>query len=243
MKHKHISSFETILEQYARGALNPLEAQTLLVGPILSILLLRNSVEPTHLLCAFLVKVDDLVALIRRVIENGSWYSVFKYLKKLIYLRYYESFQSADALASSNFGIDQHAFISLDKALDWPLLPPLTPPSQSHLVFQNVGTHNSERFGAGYFFSKLGYPLRVDVFPKAAISLHISYDRPQFGDQSGAGLLAAFRAVVERLADAVTGTVSILLDIAKAKVARGKAGASVREDAVRISDVRVASAA
>ncbi|HBF32316.1 non-ribosomal peptide synthetase [Rhizobium sp.] len=172
-----------------------------MVGPSLSILPLRNLLEPTRPLGVFLAEVlNGLVEL------------------------------------------SQHELIGLDKALDWAQLPPLTPPSQSYLVFQNVGTHNSERFGAGYFFSKLGYPLRVDVFPTEAISLHISYDQTQFDDQSVAGLLAAFRAVVERLAAHSTGTVSTLLEIAQASAARAKAGAIVREGAARISDVRAASA-
>lgn len=95
---------------------------------------------------------------------------------------------------------------------------------------------------SAYLFSKLGYPLRVDVFPTEPISLQISYDQTQFDDQSVAGLLAAFRARAERIAADGTGTVSILLYIAQASAARANAGGIVFEGAARISDVRAASA-
>ncbi|KAA3517606.1 hypothetical protein DXT89_13810 [Agrobacterium vitis] len=39
------------------------------------------------------------------VIENGLWYSLCKYLKPLMHLRYLQYFQGEDAVASSRLGI------------------------------------------------------------------------------------------------------------------------------------------
>jgi len=139
--------------------------------------------------------------------------------------------------------VGEFELVGLHDVLEWGGLPAFTPPNQSYLVFQNVGMHNSQRFGAGYFFSKLGYPIRVDVFPADVISLHVSYDRSRFDDQAGARLLHAFRATLEALADNPDGTVSGLLEAARLTGAEVAPDDVVREGAAQVRDVRAASSA
>ncbi|MTJ84459.1 MAG: amino acid adenylation domain-containing protein [Telmatospirillum sp.] len=138
--------------------------------------------------------------------------------------------------------IGQHELTGLDQVLAWAGLPERTPPNESYLVFQNVGTHNSERFGAGYFFSKLGYPVRVDVFPNELISLHVSYDRSRFDDASGSILVAAFRSTLEALAASLKrpggGTVAGLIEAARMPRPLDPPSPVIHEGAARLADVR-----
>jgi non-ribosomal peptide synthetase component F len=131
--------------------------------------------------------------------------------------------------------------VGLHEVLAWAGLPPGTPPSESYLVFQNVGTHNSERFGPGYFFSKLGFPLRVDVFPTEVMSLHISYDRTCFEDVAASRLLAAFRSVLWALVEHADGDVARVLASARTDRSGGEPIRIVHEGAARVADVRAAS--
>ncbi|MBL1100575.1 non-ribosomal peptide synthetase [Streptomyces coffeae] len=79
-------------------------------------------------------------------------------------------------------------------------LPDGVLPCESYLVYQNVGLENSERYGPAYYISRMGFPLRVDVFPTTTVTLHLSYYRDLFTDEAVTRLLGGFRAVLEALA-------------------------------------------
>ncbi|MER6138558.1 amino acid adenylation domain-containing protein [Streptomyces sparsogenes] len=88
----------------------------------------------------------------------------------------------------------------MHRALAWGGQPEDTLPTESYLVFQNVGLDNSERFSAAYYISRMGFPLRLDVFPTETIKLHMSYYRDRFTDATITRLIGAFTSVLEVLA-------------------------------------------
>ncbi|MCM2441766.1 hypothetical protein HGO34_18735 [Agrobacterium vitis] len=67
----------------------------------------KNQAQINSMVLAFLIVsiVTVFAALIRRVIEDDSSYSVCKYLKRLMHLRYLQCLQGEDASASSSLGI------------------------------------------------------------------------------------------------------------------------------------------
>ncbi|BCK68534.1 hypothetical protein Srufu_024870 [Streptomyces libani subsp. rufus] len=88
----------------------------------------------------------------------------------------------------------------LHRALAWAGQPDGALPTESYLVFQNVGLDNSERFSAAYYISRMGFPLRLDVFPTETIKLHMSYYRDRFTDATITRLIGSFTSVLEVLA-------------------------------------------
>ncbi|MFH8562241.1 amino acid adenylation domain-containing protein [Streptomyces sp. NPDC017988] len=93
-----------------------------------------------------------------------------------------------------------HENTPLHRALAWAGQPDDTLPTESYVVFQNVGLDNSERFSAAYYISRMGFPLRLDVFPTETVKLHMSYYRERFTDATITRLLGSFTSVLESLA-------------------------------------------
>ncbi|MFE7294833.1 amino acid adenylation domain-containing protein [Streptomyces sp. NPDC057579] len=93
-----------------------------------------------------------------------------------------------------------HENTPLHRAMAWAGQPDDVLPTESYLVFQNVGLDNSERFSAAYYISRMGFPLRLDVFPTETIKLHMSYYRHRFTDATITRLIGAFTSVLEALA-------------------------------------------
>ncbi|MGY0064535.1 amino acid adenylation domain-containing protein [Streptomyces sp. LZ34] len=92
-----------------------------------------------------------------------------------------------------------HENTPLHRILECGELPPGRLPCESYLVFQNVGLESMEQAGAHFFVSKMGFPLRVDVFPQNTVSLHMSYHRDVFTDAAVTRLLGSFLAALEEL--------------------------------------------
>ncbi|MER5704375.1 amino acid adenylation domain-containing protein [Micromonospora sp. NPDC002296] len=95
--------------------------------------------------------------------------------------------------------VGAHEHSVLDEALSHSELPPGQLPCESYLVFQNVGVDTSERFPPGYYVSRMGFPLRLDVFPTSVMTMHISYYRDLFSDDTVALLIGGYAAVMRAL--------------------------------------------
>jgi amino acid adenylation domain-containing protein len=93
-----------------------------------------------------------------------------------------------------------HENTALHDALACGDLPDGQLPCESYVVFQNVGLENSERYGPAYYISRMGFPLRLDVFPTNTITVHMSYYRELFTDTTVTRLIGAYSAVLEALA-------------------------------------------
>ncbi|MET9831649.1 amino acid adenylation domain-containing protein [Streptomyces sp. NPDC006385] len=127
----------------------------------------------------------------------------------------------------------------MHKALEWGGLPGDILPTESYLVFQNVGLDNSERFTAAYYISRMGFPLRIDVFPTSTIKVHMSYYRDRFTDATVERLLGAFLGVLEALAADGTATVGDLTAAALRERPSPEGLRGFREGEFVVQDIRV----
>lgn len=100
-----------------------------------------------------------------------------------------------------------HELTPLHEALAHGEMGAGTLPCESYLVFQNVGIDTSERFPPGYYVTRMGFPLRVDVFPTSTMTVHMSYYRDRFSDDAVVRLLGAYEAAVRALLDGIDGPV------------------------------------
>ncbi|MBE9500617.1 methyltransferase domain-containing protein [Streptomyces sp. GKU 257-1] len=130
-----------------------------------------------------------------------------------------------------------HEYTVLDEALAHGELPPGQLPCESYLVFQNVGIDTSERFPPGYYVTRMGFPLRVDVFPTSTMTLHMSYYRDLFTDETVRFLLGAYAEVMRALLDAGDGPVHDVLAAARRATAPAGPVSGFREGRFVIKDV------
>ncbi|MEV4315698.1 amino acid adenylation domain-containing protein [Actinocrispum sp. NPDC049592] len=133
--------------------------------------------------------------------------------------------------------VGAHEHSALDEVLGYSELPAGQLPCESYLVFQNVGVDTSERFPPGYYVSRMGFPLRLDVFPTSTMTLHMSYYRELFTDESIGLLIGAYTAVMRALADAGDGTVQRLLDAARGASAPVGELSGFREGGFVVKDI------
>jgi non-ribosomal peptide synthetase component F len=130
-----------------------------------------------------------------------------------------------------------HETTPLDRVLAWSELPAGALPCDSYLVFQNVGLVAMERSGETCFVSKMGFPLRVDVFPTSVVSLHLSYHREDFADATVTRLLAGFHAALAALAgDPALSTRDLIAAVPAAVAPDGVR--TYYEGALRVPDIR-----
>jgi hypothetical protein len=73
--------------------------------------------------------------------------------------------------------------ISLNKICEWNRVADSRELFESYLVFQNIGSKEIlQKTKSNFYFSKMGFPLRIDFFPQSQISLHMSYYRNVLSD-------------------------------------------------------------
>ncbi|MEU6508501.1 amino acid adenylation domain-containing protein [Streptomyces sp. NPDC046942] len=131
-----------------------------------------------------------------------------------------------------------HETLSLDAVLALSELPEGALPCESYVVFQNVGVDSMERSGTAFFVSKMGFPLRLDVFPTNTTTVHLSYYRDVIPDAGARRLLTGLRAVLAAMTDGLDRPVEALLDAARAD-GPAPAGLEVfHEGRFRVGDVR-----
>ncbi|MBO8191102.1 amino acid adenylation domain-containing protein [Streptomyces oryzae] len=133
--------------------------------------------------------------------------------------------------------VGAHEHTVLDEALSYGELPPGRLPCESYLVFQNVGVETSERFPPGYYVSRMGFPLRVDVFPTSTMTVHMSYYRDLFTDEAIGFLLGAYPAVMRALLEAGDGPVRELLAAARRATAPAGPVSGFREGQFVVKDI------
>ncbi|WP_369214218.1 non-ribosomal peptide synthetase [Streptomyces flavofungini] len=134
--------------------------------------------------------------------------------------------------------LGSHETTPLDAVLGWSELPHGTLPCESYIVFQNVGVDTMERSGTAFFVSKMGFPLRLDVFPTNVVTVHLSYHRDQVTDAAATRLLLGLRSVLEAMLDGLEGTVGELADAALAERAAPPGLGVFHEGAFRVADIR-----
>ncbi|WP_428243754.1 amino acid adenylation domain-containing protein [Gynuella sp.] len=86
---------------------------------------------------------------------------------------------------------------------------------ESYLVFQNVGEESMDKAAGHFFVSKMGFPLRVDIFPQDNIAMHMSYYRDNFNDNTIATLMKSFHQVLSHMVNEPGCHVIDLLDSMK----------------------------
>ncbi|EID56595.1 non-ribosomal peptide synthetase [Saccharomonospora xinjiangensis] len=133
--------------------------------------------------------------------------------------------------------VGAHEHSVLDEALAHGELPKGTLPCESYLVFQNVAVETSERFPPGFYVTRMGFPLRVDVFPTATMTLHMSYYRDVFTDEAAALLIGAYTAALRALLTAGDGPVRDVLAAARAATAPSTGLTGFREGAFVVKDI------
>ncbi|ADI12767.1 putative non-ribosomal synthetase (OzmL) [Streptomyces bingchenggensis BCW-1] len=107
-----------------------------------------------------------------------------------------------------------HETTPLDAVLGWSELPKGELPCESYTVFQNVGVDSSELSGAAFFDSKMGFPLRLDIFPTNTITMHLSYRRELLPDAAATRLLLGLVSVLEAMLDGAEQPVGQLAEAA-----------------------------
>ncbi|MCX8130966.1 MAG: amino acid adenylation domain-containing protein [Clostridia bacterium] len=86
----------------------------------------------------------------------------------------------------------------LRRLQEWNLIPADRPFAQNYLVFQNATVEELNAKTPNHFFvSKMGFPLRVDLYPESELALHMSYYRNVFNDESISCLIRNFQQVLE----------------------------------------------
>ncbi|MFD8378342.1 amino acid adenylation domain-containing protein [Streptomyces sp. NPDC059679] len=107
-----------------------------------------------------------------------------------------------------------HETTPLDAVIGWSELPEGELPCESYTVFQNVGVDSSELSGTAFFDSKMGFPLRLDVFPTNTIAVHLSYRRESLPDAAATRLLLGLLSVLEAMLDGTEQPVGRLVEAA-----------------------------
>ncbi|CAL9585075.1 Chondramide synthase cmdD [Streptomyces sp. enrichment culture] len=131
-----------------------------------------------------------------------------------------------------------HETLSLDAVLAVSDLPEGALPCESYVVFQNVGVDSMERSGTAFFVSKMGFPLRLDVFPTNTTTVHLSYYRDVVPDAGARRLLTALRAVLAAMLDGLDRPLGALLEAAR-QDGPAPAGLEIfHEGRFRVGDVR-----
>lgn len=98
--------------------------------------------------------------------------------------------------------LGQHQNTPLHQLKKWGVIPGDKPFAENYLVFQNVTDDELDAKTTNHFFvSKMGFPLRVDVYPDKRIALHMSYYRSIFNDSSISKLIKGFGFLMELLAN------------------------------------------
>ncbi|MEU1130958.1 amino acid adenylation domain-containing protein [Streptomyces sp. NPDC005900] len=131
-----------------------------------------------------------------------------------------------------------HETTPLDTVLGRSDLPPGTLPCESYIVFQNVGVDTMERSGTAFFVSKMGFPLRLDVFPTNVVTVHLSYHRDQVTDAAATRLLLGLQNVLEAMLDGLAGPVGELADAALRERAAPPGLGVFHEGEFRVADIR-----
>jgi hypothetical protein len=97
---------------------------------------------------------------------------------------------------------------------------------------------SSELSGAAFFDSKMGFPLRLDIFPTNTIAVHLSYRRESLPDAAATRLLLGLLSVLEAMLDGTEQPVGRLVEAALRERAV-PAGLDVFHDGeFRIGDIR-----
>ena len=133
--------------------------------------------------------------------------------------------------------VGAHENSMLDDVLAHSELPPGRLPCESYLVFQNVGVDTSERFPPGYYVSRMGFPLRLDLFPTSTMTMHLSYYRDLFTDEAIALLIGAYAAAMRALLTAGDRPVREVLAAARAASAPAGPLAGFREGEFVVKDI------
>ncbi|MEU7576559.1 amino acid adenylation domain-containing protein [Streptomyces sp. NPDC041068] len=131
-----------------------------------------------------------------------------------------------------------HETTPLDAVLGWSELPDGALPCESYIVFQNVGVDTMERSGTAFFVSKMGFPLRLDVFPTNVVTVHLSYHRDQVTDAGATRLLLGLQSVLESLLDGLDQQVGALADAALAERPLPPGLGVFHEGEFRVEDIR-----
>ncbi|MEV0123621.1 amino acid adenylation domain-containing protein [Streptomyces sp. NPDC050703] len=131
-----------------------------------------------------------------------------------------------------------HETTPLDTVIGWSDLPQGTLPCESYIVFQNVGVDTMERAGTAFFVSKMGFPIRLDVFPTNVVTVHLSYHRDQVTDAAATRLLLGLQGVLEAMLDGLDRTVGELADAALEERAAPPGLGVFHEGGFRVADIR-----
>ncbi|WP_055546111.1 non-ribosomal peptide synthetase [Streptomyces kanamyceticus] len=131
-----------------------------------------------------------------------------------------------------------HETTPLDTVLGWSDLPEGTLPCESYIVFQNVGVDTMERSGTAFFVSKMGFPLRLDVFPTNVVTVHLSYHRDQVTDAAATRLLLGLQSVLEAMLNGLGQPVADLADAALAERPLPSGLGVFHEGEFRVEDIR-----
>lgn len=137
--------------------------------------------------------------------------------------------------------LGHHQNTPLHKLKEWGLIPKEKPFAENYLVFQNVTDDELDAKTTNHFFvSKMGFPLRVDVYPDTQIGLHMSYYRSTFNDTSISTLIAGFRLLVELLADQpeLWRLADLLKELDKASLSEGDESAVFYEGQFKVEEIR-----
>ncbi|MEU3993029.1 amino acid adenylation domain-containing protein [Streptomyces platensis] len=131
-----------------------------------------------------------------------------------------------------------HETTPLDTVLGWSDLPEGELPCESYIVFQNVGVDTMERSGTAFFVSKMGFPLRLDVFPTNVVTVHLSYHRDKVTDTAATRLLLGLQSVLEAMLDGLDQPVGELADAALVERALPPGLGVFHEGEFRVEDIR-----
>jgi amino acid adenylation domain-containing protein len=110
----------------------------------------------------------------------------------------------------------------------------------SYMVFQNL---NPESFRSTQritpFFSRMGHPLRIDVFPGVELAIAISYHREQLDDAAAALLLSRLALGLDRIATAADAPLAeIVAELASDDGSTREASTLISEDVIASSEVQ-----
>ncbi|MWC28295.1 non-ribosomal peptide synthetase [Paenibacillus sp. MMS18-CY102] len=96
--------------------------------------------------------------------------------------------------------IGEHQSMSLRKLYESCSVPHDEMLFQNYLVFQNATSDAVlDRTSNHYFVSKMGFPLRIDVYPENEVYIHMSYYRNIFCDKAIHYLLSSLETVLEAM--------------------------------------------
>lgn len=102
------------------------------------------------------------------------------------------------SLMQQAFELSQYQQTSLMDLQNWNVIPHDQFFAQNYLVFQNVTSKEIRAMMPNHFFvSKMGFPMRVDVYPERELAIHLSYYRHIFNDCAISLLLRSFEKILE----------------------------------------------